>query len=104
MKPSFPNTFARGQKLVRYLLAFSIAAAAAGLLLYAEHSTGQLVCILLSLGLMIGVVVVIVLDCRCPRCGRRIIGGVLVLETCPSCKCNLYTGDKVKKSTKKAKK
>ncbi len=104
MKASFPNTFARGQKLVRFLLALSIVAALAGLLLYAEHSTGQLVCIFLSLAMMIGVITVIARDCRCPRCGKRIINGVLVLETCPKCKCNLYTGDKVKKSGKKGKK
>ena len=101
MKPSFPNTFARGQKLVRYLLALSILAAAAGLLLYAEHTTQQLLCIVLSLAMMVGVIVVIVRDCRCPSCGKRIIGGVLVLDTCPRCKRNLYTGDKVKKTKKR---
>ena len=104
MKASFPNTFARGQKLVRWLLAFSIAAALAGLLLFTEGTQQQVVCILLSLAFMVGVIVVIARDCRCPACGKRIVGGVLVLSTCPRCKRNLYTGDKMKKSTNKAKK
>ena len=100
MKPNFPNSFERGQKLVRWLLALSILAAAAGLLLYAEHTTQQLICIVLSLGMLLGMIVVISRDCRCPSCGKRIVSGVLVLSVCPRCKRNLYTGDKVKKAKK----
>ena len=47
------------------------------------------------------VIVVAARDCRCPSCGKRIINGVLVLDTCPRCKRNLYTGEKPKKAKKK---
>ena len=100
MKASFPNTFARGQKLVRYLLVAALATGAAGLLLFREGTTQQTVCVLLSAALIVSVIVVAARDCRCPSCGKRIINGVLVLNTCPRCKRNLYTGDKTKKAKK----
>ena len=104
MKTSFPNPYARGQKLVRWLLAFSIAAALAGLLLCQEGTRQQFLFMLLSIAFMVGVIVVIVRDCRCPACGKRIISGVLVLSVCPRCKRSLYTGDKMKKTANKTKK
>ena len=101
MKTSFSTDFARGQKLVRYLLVGALAAGVAGLLLFPEGSTQQTVCVLLSAALIVGVIVAAARDCRCPYCGKRIINGVLVLSTCPNCKHNLYTGDKPKKGKKK---
>ena len=101
MKPSFSTNFARGQKLVRYLLVGALAAGAAGLLLFPEGTTQQAVCVLLSAVLIVGVIVVAARDCRCPSCGKRIINGVLVLNTCPRCRRNLYTGEKPKKAKKK---
>ncbi len=101
MKPEYTSSFARGQKIVRYLLGLSIAAALIGFFLYTENSTGQILCIVTSLAAMIALIVVIVRDCRCPGCGRRIIGGVLVTTVCPACKRNLYTGEKLKKARKK---
>ncbi len=101
MKPSFSSSFARGQKLVRYLLVAALAAGAAGLLLFREGTMQQTICVLLSAVLIVSVIVVAARDCRCPSCGKRIINGVLVLNTCPRCKRNLYTGDKPKKAKKK---
>lgn len=101
MKPSFSSTFARGQKLVRYLLVAALAAGAAGLLLFQEGTMQQTVCVLLSAAFIVSVIVVAARDCRCPSCGKRIINGVLALNTCPRCKRNLYTGDKPKKAKKK---
>ena len=101
MKPSFSGNFARGQKLVRYLLAAALAAGVAGLLLFQEGTAQQTVCVLLSAALIVAVIVVAARDCRCPSCGKRIINGVFVLNTCPRCKRNLYTGDKPKKAKKK---
>ena len=98
MKPSYPNNFARGQKLVRYLLALSIVAALAGWLLYAENSTAQVLCIVLSLAMMIALVVTILRDCRCPHCGKRILAGALAVKVCPSCHRDLRSGKKVKTS------
>ena len=85
------SNFARGQKLVRYLLVFALVSGLAGVLLYREGTLGQTACVLLSAAR----------DCRCPSCGKRIINGVLVLDTCPRCKRNLYTGEKPKKAKKK---
>ena len=101
MKASFTSNFARGQKLVRYLLVGALAAGAAGLFLFREGTMQQTICVLLSAALIVSVVVVAARDCRCPGCGKRIINGVLVLNTCPRCKRNLYTGDKPKKAKKK---
>ena len=57
-----------------------------------------------SLSFLLGekaILVVAARGCRCPSCGKRIISGVLVLDTCPRCKRNLYTGDKPKKAKKR---
>ena len=72
-----------------------------GLLLYREGTTGQLVCVLLCAALIAAILSIAARDCRCPSCGKRIISGVLVLDTCPRCKRNLYTGDKPKKAKKR---
>ena len=97
----YTSSFARAQKLVRYLLVLSLVSGAAGLLLYREGTTGQLVCVLLCAALIAAILVIAARDCRCPSCGKRIISGVLVLDTCPRCKRNLYTGDKPKKAKKR---
>ena len=95
------SNFARGQKLVRYLLVFALVSGLAGVLLYREGTLGQTACVLLSAAFIVAVIVVAARDCRCPSCGKRIINGVLVLDTCPRCKRNLYTGEKPKKAKKK---
>ena len=97
----YTSSFARAQKLVRYLLVLSLVSGAAGLLLYREGTTGQLVCVLLCAALIAAILIIAARDCRCPSCGKRIISGVLVLDTCPRCKRNLYTGDKPKKAKKR---
>ncbi len=101
MKPSYTNSFARGQKLVRYLLVGALLIGLYGYLRFHESPAQQTLCLLFSLGLMVAAVVCVARFCRCPRCGKLIMGGVLVLDTCPRCKCNLYTGEKVKKAKKK---
>ena len=101
MKVSYPNTFARGQKLARYLLAAAIGAGLIGLLFFPENSVRQTVCVLLSAAFLAATVVAAARLCRCPACGKRILGGVLVLEVCPRCKRSLYTGDKTKKTKKR---
>ena len=100
MKSTFTTAFARGQKLVRRLLAAAMVCGAAGLLLFREGTTEQAVCVLLSAVLIVAVIVVAARDCRCPHCGKRIINGVLVLSSCPRCRRDLYTGDKPKKAKK----
>ncbi len=101
MKPNFTSSFARGQKTVRLLLVLAIAMGLLGLLAFPSQSTAQFICYLLSLGLLVSVPFVAKRECRCPYCGKSILSGVLVLEICPNCKRNLYTGDKVKKAKKK---
>ena len=49
----YTSSFARAQKLVRYLLVLSLVSGAAGLLLYREGTTGQLVCVLLCAALIV---------------------------------------------------
>ena len=97
----YTSSFARAQKLVRYLLVLSLVSGAAGLLLYREGTTSQLVCVLLCAALIAAILIIAARDCRCPSCGKRIISGVLGLDTCPRCKRNLYTADKPKKAKKR---
>ncbi len=103
MKPIYTSSFARGQKTVRWLLALAIISGLAGYILLPEQSTPQLLVFLLSLGLLVSIPVVASRSCRCPYCGKSIVAGVLVVSTCPNCKRNLYTGDKVKKAKAKKK-
>ena len=95
------SRFARAQKLVRYLMVLALISATAGLLLFREGTIQQVVCVFVSAACIIAVFVVAARDCRCPHCGKRIINGVLVRDTCPKCHYNLYTGDKPKKGKKK---
>ena len=101
MKPSYSSGFARGQKLVRYLIVGALIMGLVGFLVYGSSPAQQTLCLLFSLVMMVSAVVCVFRFCRCPRCGKVIIGGVLVLETCPRCKCNLYSGEKSKKAKKK---
>ena len=101
MKTNLTSSFARGQKKVRWLLVLAIGAGLCGLLLFSEKSAPQLLFYVLSLGLLISIPFVAKRECRCPYCGKSVISGVLVLEICPKCKRNLYTGEKVKKAKRK---
>ena len=49
---------------------------------------------------MIAAVVVIFLYSRCPSCGKVIVFGVLKATSCPRCKRNLVTGQKMKKKSR----
>ena len=55
------SNFARGQKLVRYLLVLALVFGAAGLLLYREGTLGQTACVLLSAAFIVAVIVALVL-------------------------------------------
>ena len=98
MKVRYTDTFERGQMWVKHLLFAAILCGAAAMLLVKSGSYAQLTLILISFGLLIGMVVTAWRLCRCPYCGKHIIAGVLAVKTCPSCRRSLSTGKKVKKS------
>ena len=98
MKVRFESNFAYGQKLVKFLLIAAIGIWLAAALLVPRNSSYQIVLIVSAFICLIAAVVIIYRYCRCPYCGKRIFGGVLVAKSCPSCRRNLITGKKVKKN------
>ena len=98
MKVRYTDTFERGQMWVKHLLFAAILCGAAAMLLVKSGSYAQLTLILISFGLLIGMVVTAWRLCRCPYCGRVIAADVLRTTVCPGCRRSLSTGRKVKKS------
>ena len=98
MRARYEKSFERGQELVRYFMFAAIVSALAGLLLAESNSTLQYVLIGLSAVLLIAMLVCAWRFCRCPYCGKRILSGALVVTSCPSCRRDLKSGRKVKKS------
>ncbi len=97
MKVRYESSFASGQKIVKYLLMLVLALSLASALLVPKGSLTQTI-LVLSAFVLIGVILAVIYKfCRCPYCGKRIFGGVLVVKSCPKCRRNLTTGKKVKK-------
>ena len=98
MRAKYEKSFERGQELVRYFMFAAIVSGLAALLLTENGSVLQLVLIGLSAVLLIAMLVCAWRFCRCPYCGKRIIAGALAVTTCPSCRRDLKSGRRVKKS------
>ncbi len=98
MKASYESGFERGQDLVRYFLVGSIACGVGALFFTRTGTPVNVFLILLSMGLLIGMLICAWKFCRCPSCGRHIIAGALAVRVCPSCHRDLRSGKKVKKS------
>ena len=98
MKARFDRTFEYGKNLAKYLLVSAFVAGLAALLLVPKGSAAQMILMVASFAFLIATIVVMAKYCRCPYCGKRIMAGVLVVTSCPSCRRNLTTGKKVKKN------
>lgn len=98
MKARFDRTFEYGKSIARYLVISAVIAGLCALFFTQTGSYAQLTLILVSTALLVATVVVIYKYCRCPYCGKHIVAGVLRVSSCPSCRRDLSTGRKVKKS------
>ena len=98
MRATFEKSFERGQNLVRHFLFAAILCGAASLLLVPQGSVYQVILVILSTALLIGMIVCAWKLCRCPYCGKHIIAGALAATVCPACSRDLRSGRKVKKS------
>ncbi len=97
---SYESGFERGQTLVRYCLAGSIGTGVCALFFTETGSPMNVALIFLSMALLIGMIVCASKFCRCPHCGKSIIAGALTVTVCPSCRRDLRSGRKVRKTKK----
>ena len=100
MKNMHTRNFEDTKSLIKTLVFLAVICCLASLFFTQEGSSLQLILILLTLVFMIAVVVVIFLYSRCPSCGKVIVFGVLKATSCPRCKRNLVTGQKMKKKSR----
>ena len=100
MKNMRTRTFEDTKSLIKTLVVLAVICCLASLFFTQEGSRLQLILILLTLVFMIAAVVVIFLYSRCPSCGKVIVFGVLKATSCPRCKRNLVTGQKMKKKSR----
>lgn len=98
MRPNYESSFERGQTLVRYCLAGAIGTGVCALFFTAPGTPLNVALTFLSMAMLVGMVVCASRFCRCPHCGRSIIGGALKVTVCPHCGRDLHSGKKVKKS------
>ena len=93
---SHVSSYERGRTIVRILVVLAIALGVFALMFSQENSPQQIALVIGAALCVVGVIVVALVLCVCPHCGKRIISGVLVLRVCPRCKHDLFTGQKVK--------
>jgi len=91
------SAFEYGRKIVKYLLIASLLAAGASLFFFKDNVSAQYTLMGLTLVMFLGIFYFMARYCKCPRCGRTIILGVLAVTSCPHCHRNLETGRKTKK-------
>ena len=100
MKNMHTRNFEDTKSLIKTLVVLAVICCLGSLFFTQEGSRLQLILILLTLVFMIAAVVVIFLYSRCPSCGKVIAFGVLKATSCPRCKRNLVTGQKMKKKSR----
>ena len=98
MKNMRRRNFEDIKSLIRTLIVLAVICCVGCLFFTRENSVLQLVLIVLTLAFMVGTLVVVFLYSRCPSCGKVIAFGVLQATSCPRCKRNLVTGEKMKKN------
>lgn len=98
MKNVYGNTFVQGRELVKKLFTAAVIGAVLSIVCNQLGSPVAPYLVGLTLVIMGTTVYVMAKYCRCPHCGKRIMTGVLVATTCPSCRRSLVTGKKMKKN------
>ena len=97
MKARYERSMDSGRSLARFFLLCTFLLGLAALLLAQGNQVLQLILILGSFASLGCMFYAVWRYCRCPYCGKRIIAGVLVARSCPSCHRSFETGKKLKK-------
>ncbi len=100
MRNVFGNSFVQGREFAKRLMIAAVVCAVMGIVCEQAGSAFAPILLVLTLIISVFTVYVIAKYCRCPHCGKRIMTGVLVATTCPSCRRNLTTGKKAKKNAR----
>lgn len=96
---AYVNSFIHGREMCRKAMYSALACCVLSVLgNYLHFPNLQLLFAGATVILFIVTIVIIVRQCRCPHCGKIIFLGVLAVTACPSCKRDLVSGKKVKKS------
>jgi len=97
LKPRFTNDFEFGRNMAKILLCATLTTAIVSLFLFQNNVQAQNIMVGFTVVLFAALVYTMWRYCKCPRCGRHIVGGVLVVKVCPHCKRHLSSGQKMKK-------
>ena len=100
MKNMRTRNFEDTKSLVKTLVVLAVICCVGCLFFTQEGSVLQAVLVVLTLVFMVAAIVVVFLYSRCPSCGKVIVFGVLKATSCPRCKRNLVTGQKMKKKSR----
>ena len=93
----YENDFVYGRDLIKKIFLLSVIFCVLTLAMQ-NDPTMKVVFFILTVLSFVAVFVVLFKHCRCPKCDKVIIFGVMAVTACPRCKRNLITGKKVKKS------
>ena len=86
--------FMRGKIATIFLLIAAIAACIVAIRFTEPNSTEMLMLTILSLVLLVGAVLTCVCFCKCPYCGKPVVGKILTAQYCPHCNRDFNTGAK----------
>jgi len=92
--------FKTATKTANALVACSVALCVIGLFFNNQYASIRLLLTAGALLLLSAGLIVTLVFCKCPHCGKRIFFGAATVVYCPNCHRNLETGKKV--SPKKA--
>jgi hypothetical protein len=92
--------YSTATRVTKTLVICSVVFCAVGLLLGASNAPLRLTLTAAALLMLSAALIVTIVFCKCPYCGKRIFFGAATVVYCPNCHRNLETGKKV--SPKKA--
>ena len=92
--------YSAATRVTKTLVICSVVFCAVGLLLGASNAPLRLTLTAAALLMLSAALIVTIVFCKCPYCGKRIFFGAATVVYCPNCHRNLETGKKV--SPKKA--
>jgi len=86
--------FNTATSLARTMTIISALLCVAGLLFKEELAPIRAFLTILALLILVAAIIIIVVFCKCPYCGKRIFMGASTVAYCPNCRRNLETGKK----------
>ena len=95
--------FKTARRLVMIFMAVSFVLAIGGIVFVRPGTQASIYVVLLSFIMMVLALMILIVFCRCPWCGKRITSGLMKIEVCPHCRRDIDTGMKVRGKGKKKK-